>query len=254
MKIKEIAQVIFDWNPTEHPCPSDKIVFGDENADAKKVAVCCIVTCDVVKKAKEWGADLIITHEPTYPNYKGYEENDPVAQGKKKLIEDAGIPIYRFHDSTHFSDPDRIIEGVLKKLEWRGSHDGHHSFVFDRAKSVDEIKSDIEEKLELKHIRICGTKDNTVKKISMCVGAWGDETVHSEIVQPDTDAIICGEITEWRSCEYVRDAAQLGMKKTMFLLGHMGSEREGMKFVCDYLTQTLPELEYLYIDCGEVYS
>ena len=181
-------------------------------------------------------------------------ENDIVSKAKMQLVEDAGIPIFRIHDYTHFSKIDRIIEGVLKKLGWHGSFDGDHGFTFDEAKTIADIKRDFEEKLGLGNVRICGALDNTVKTVSMCVGSWGDETVHSEIVKPEIDAVVCGEITEWKSCEYARDAAQLGIKKSLFLLGHMGSEKSGMEYVCEYLSDSLPELEFVYIDCGEVYS
>ena len=252
MKAKQIAEILFDWNPTDRPCPSDKMVFGDENTEVKKAAVCCIATCDVIKAAKEWGADLIITHEPTFHNYVG-DENDIVVKKKRELIESVNIPIFRVHDHVHFSYCDRIIEGVLKKLEWKGTFDGMKAFRFDKEKTTQEVENDIREKLGLKHIRICGAKNAKIKTISMCVGAWGDETVHKEFVKPEIDAVVCGEITEWKSCEFARDAYQLGIEKSLFLLGHMGSEKSGMEFVCDYLKEKAQEVEFLYIDCEEVY-
>lgn len=253
MKINEIAKVLFDWNPTDHPCKSDVMVFGDGDADVKKAAVCCIATCDVIRQAKDLGADLIITHEPTFHSYASGEENDIVAKGKRKLIEEANIPIFRVHDHTHFAKTDRIIEGVLKKLDWKGEFDGDHKFIFEKEKTVEEIQKDFERRLGLKHIRICGAKNGAVKTISMCVGSWGDETVHSELVKEETDAVVCGEITEWRTCEYVRDSAELGIRKTLFLLGHMGSEKSGMEYVCEYLSENIKDVDFIYIDCKEVY-
>ena len=86
----------------------------------------------------------------------------------------------------------------------------------------------------------------------MCVGSWGTATVLSELEKEDTDAVICGEISEWQVLEYVRDAAQLGFEKTLFLLGHMGSERSGMEYLSEYLSK-VSDIDVKYFDCEEVY-
>lgn len=254
MKVKDIMHRLFEWTPSERTCGSDMLIYGDNEKDVKKVAVCCIASCDVIKKAKEWGAELIITHEPTFHKAEYEDGVDIVAAQKAKLIEQAGITIYRFHDHAHFTMSDKIIEGVLKKIEWQGCFDGIKKFTLDNVKSVAEIKRDIENRLELKNVRLTGCGDNNnVRNISMCVGAWGEETVMSELRKPDIDMVLCGEITEYSVCEYVRDAGQLGFKKTLLLLGHMGSEKSGMEYICEYLADTIDEIEFKYIDCREVY-
>ena len=43
----------------------DTCKAGDPERELKKVAVCCIATPDVIRQAAAWGADLLITHEPT---------------------------------------------------------------------------------------------------------------------------------------------------------------------------------------------
>lgn len=254
MKIKDIINKINEWCPTDHNCKSDIMVYGDENCEAKKVCVCCIATCDVIKKAKEWGADLIITHEPTYHLYGPKKEFDSVNLKKSELIEKSGINIYRTHDHMHFTDSDKIIEGVLKRLNWIGEFDGNKKFTFKFEKSVYEIENDIEKYLGLKNVRITGNNTHNIKNISMCVGSWGTNTVLEELSKDEIDAVICGEICEWQVCEYVRDASQLGFAKTLFLLGHMGSEKSGMEYMCEYLSKKISEVEFTYIDCEEVYN
>ncbi len=253
MIIKDIIKIIDVWCPSNHPCKSDEIIYGSENADVHKVCVCCIATCDVIRKAKEWGADLIITHEPTYHIFGQKKELDLVNLKKVKLIEDAGINIYRIHDHMHFTNSDKIIEGVLKKLDWEGEFDGNKKFSLKASKSISEIKSEIEKNLNLKNVRLTGDDTQNVKNISMCVGSWGTATVLSELEKDDIDVVICGEISEWQVCEYVRDASQLGFKMSLLLLGHMGSERSGMEYLCEYLKNEIPELEFNYLDCEEVY-
>ena len=44
---------------------------GDENREVTKIGVCMTATPDVLKAAKEWGAELLITHEPTFYGHQG---------------------------------------------------------------------------------------------------------------------------------------------------------------------------------------
>lgn len=252
MTVKEIMNRLFEWTPSDAECKADKLIYGDENAQVKKAAICCIATCDVMKKAKDAGADFLLTHEPTFHDHYKDSSEDEVTLRKKALAEELGINIYRFHDHSHFTKSDKIIEGVLKKLGWEGDFDGVKLFTFKEEKSISEIKKDVEDKLGLKHIRVVGVTEKDVKTVSMCVGSWGESVVRGEL-KKDIDLVICGEVTEWSVGEYARDAAQSGLNKTLMYLGHMGSERSGMEYVCDYLKKEFPEIEFVYIDCEELY-
>lgn len=253
MKARDIMQKLFEWTPTEHPCGSDRLICGDGDKKIKKAAVCCIATYDVLKKAIEWGAELIISHERTFHTPGNQNEKFEIDIKKAEMLKNAGITVYQFHDHAHFTGEDKILAGVLKKLGWKGNLAEKVLFVSDTERTVDEIKTDIERQLGLKHIRIVGDKNNVVKNISMPVGAYAPETIISEINRPDVHMVITGEITEYSVCEYVRDIAASGEKKTLLLLGHMGSEKSGMEYICEYLENTIDDVEFKYIDCGEVY-
>lgn len=43
--------------------------------------------------------------------------------------------------------------------------------------------------------------------------------VDEEIKSEKSEIIILGEVREWSACEYARDAAQLGYKKTIIVMG-----------------------------------
>ena len=53
---------------------------------------------------------------------------------------------------------------------------------------------------------------------------------------------------------FVRDAAELGLNKSMLLLGHCASERDGMSYLCDLCAGMFPSCECRYFDCGELYT
>ena len=54
--------------------------------------------------------------------------------------------------------------------------------------------------------------------------------------------------------EHARDAAQMGYHKAILVLGHIGSERDGMKYAAQILKQRQPQLDVRYFECGEVYT
>lgn len=261
MKIREIMDRLFAWSPLENRNNgSDFPIYGDVEKDVTKVGVCIIATPDVLRKAKELGIDFIINHEGTYhtgvERYKGEENyySDKVVVAKKKLVEEINIPIYRFHDYTHFTEIDKINTGFLKKLGIKGEFDGKRTFTLENHMTVDEIQKEIEDKLGLKHIRFVGQRNKTVKKLSLCVGAWGDLVVYEQLNREDIDLVICGEICEYSICEYVRDSAQLGIDMSLFVLGHMGSERSGMEYVADYINERIEGVTALYLESEEVFN
>ncbi|MBQ4516518.1 MAG: Nif3-like dinuclear metal center hexameric protein [Clostridia bacterium] len=260
MVIQDIIDSLNKWSPINRENGSDFMVYGDANRNVSKIAVCMIATPDVLRKAEKLGAEFIITHEPTFhesvKRYKGEENyfNDKVYLAKKQLVEELDIPIYRFHDYSHFTDIDKINAGFIKKLAISGTFDGEKTFVLDNPMTVDELESEIKNKLNLRHIRLVGQRNKKVKNISLCAGAWGDTNVYKELNRDGIDLVICGEITEYSICEYVRDSAQLGIDKALFILGHMGSERAGMEYVCEYINDAMGDIKAVYIECDEVYN
>lgn len=260
MLIAEIIEKLTAWSPINRKNRSDVMVYGDAGREVSKIAVCLIATPDVLRKASEMGAEFLITHEPTFHDavarYKNEEifHADPVCQAKRKLVEQLSVPIFRFHDHSHFTDVDKIHKGFVKKLGLGGSFDGQRTLTLEQPLPVDELERILAERLELNHIRFVGARNKTVARIALCAGAWGESCVYDQLNREDIDLVICGEICEWSICEYVRDSAQLGIDKALMILGHMSSERCGMEYICDYINETMEGVAAYYIECGEVYQ
>jgi len=237
---------------------TDTLKIGSWEKEIKKVAVCCIATIEVIQKAAEWGADLIITHEPTfYDHLDCINENDNVIKDKLKLIENAGFSIIRFHDYMHSCEPDMIAEGELHYLGIEGEYVKGKEWAVNRFYCKEKmtpvnLAKLIEEKLNIKHVKICGARDVECDKISLCFGAPGG--VFDELRDEEIEIVLTGETCEWKLGEYARDAALLGYKKAMLIIGHMGSERDGMRYLAKVLSDDFRSLDIKYFECEEVYS
>lgn len=68
------------------------------------------------------------------------------------------------------------------------------------------------------------------------------------------DVIVGGEILEWTLCAYVRDAAQLGLNKSLIILGHNRTEEVGMKYLPAWLERLFPDMSISFIEAGEPFS
>lgn len=234
----------------------DKLIYGNPEKELKKVAVTCIATIDVIKAAAEWGADLIITHEPTFFGDIDTDNVDAVSAKKLELFRDSDITVYRFHDGMHNAPIDMIAEGELKYLGLKGRYVRKTDmcsdlFYLDEPMSAFELATLIEEKLGLKNVRISGVLHEKYSKLSLCFGAAGG--VLDELKNSEPGIVIAGEITEWTCSEYARDAESLGLKKALVVMGHMASEKEGMRFLSEKMSKKYTGLDIKYFNCGDVY-
>jgi hypothetical protein len=58
-------------------------------------------------------------------------------------------------------------------------------------------------------------------------GAWGGNRQITIANQQQPDLLIVGEVHEWETAEYIRDARALGNDISLIILGHSVSEGAG---------------------------
>lgn len=257
MKAIDVMNVIFSWAPGDYTKTCDTLKAGSDDKEVKKVAVCCFPEVNAIKAAAEWGADLFITHEPTYHDHWDKEPVSPVGKAKKALIEKTGMTVYRYHDHPHYAESDLICEGEIKALGLKGKMTGkkafgQNHFELDKPITPRQLAALMEEKLGIAHVRICGVTDEPATKLSLGWGAPGG--IMEELTNDETEIVVVGECCEWQNAEYARDAAQLGFKKSLLILGHCGSERDGMKHIASLIENAIPEVEVRYFESAEVYT
>ena len=127
MTVREITEAILQKTgahrlPEEHTC--DRLISGSWEMEVTRIATTFMATVDVIRRAAEAGANLIITHEPTW--FTGMDGTDWLAEdevylAKKALIEQHNIAIWRFHDHMHMAAEDgisksRFVRGLLANL------------------------------------------------------------------------------------------------------------------------------------------
>ena len=253
MTAREIYEALCRWSPLARESTGDGLVLGDFEKEVHTVAVTIIASPSVLQRAKELGADMILTHEPTLQSALAGNDDAVVAK-KRALCEEIGIPIVRLHDHMHFTAVDKINLGVLSRLGLAGDFDGQKTLTLSEPMSAEALIELISDRLGLRHVRYIGKNGLPVRTLSLLFGAWGDARILSEFSRPEVDAVLIGEGCEYSICEYVRDAVELDVPKGMMILGHMGSEKAGMEYLTDYINENLKGIRAVYIDSGEVYK
>ena len=250
-----IRELISEMDVMPNSC--DIVKFGNTEQELTGVVVTMWATPNVIREAARMGANLIITHEPTFYEDADTPRDNPVDRAKLALIEDSGVVIYRYHTMMHKFVPDLIPAGARHFLGIGGrltptEYFGSSILELDEPMSANEIADLFRERLGVRHIRIAGNGDFKGRTVGMCLGMPGG--VYEILRDERTDIVLVGEACEFRQCEYARDAAELGLNKAIVVLGHEGSERAGMRYLARLLSERHPDVKISYVECGEVYN
>ena len=258
MKAIEIMNELFSWAPGDYAKTCDTLKAGSPDKEVKRVAVCCFNTPQVIRDAAAWGADLLITHEPTYHDHWDNEPVTPVGIAKRQLLESTGMTVYRYHDHPHMAPSDLICAGEIEELDLPGHIVpkenlplGHTHYLLDTPITPRELAARIEKKWGLAHVRISGAADEPCTRLVL---AWGSAGGLLDELAGDAEIVLAGEACEWREGEYARDASALGYKKALLVLGHCGSERDGMKYIARLIQEKFPALDVKYFQSEELYT
>ncbi len=258
--------------PDEKTC--DHLMAGSYETTVTKIVTTFMATVDVIQKAAELQAELIITHEPTWFTGKddtGWLQGDPVYLEKKKLIEDTGVAIWRFHDHMHMDSDDGIFRGFDEETGWRSFRmpsnpraDGFFQKHFDGCYQIPlttlgELAEFLKHTFDLAAIRTIGDPSMPVERVGVLPGGGslglGVEHMPMQLMRNRAlDTLICGDITEWTLPAYARDAFQLGLGKSILVLGHERSEEAGMKHLGAWMQPIIGDISVAFVDSGEPFT
>ncbi len=221
----------------------DTIKSGDSSQPVRGIITTFLATQRIIDYAVRQNINLIITHEPTYYNHLDetvWLESDPVYQKKRKTLEDHGIVVWRFHDYWHAYKPDGVTTGALKLLGWESYADAERPQLCQIPSiSLAELSRFMKARFGAKRIRVMGDADMSCSRVGLLVGsASGQRQIE---MLSEVDALVVGEVREWETTEYVRDANWQGdRQKGLIVIGHALSEEPGMEWLAKWLTPRLP--------------
>jgi putative NIF3 family GTP cyclohydrolase 1 type 2 len=232
----------------------DIIKEGNPETQVTGIVTCMFATMEVLKKAVEKNCNLIIAHEPLYYNHLDRTEKfqgDSVYLMKKKYIDDHHLVIWRFHDYIHRIQPDGILSGMVKKFGWEKNSvaDNPYQFSFPSI-TLKALLENLKKTFPKNAFYVVGDPAMKLSKVMFVPGASGSDRQIYALREGGVDVVVAGEVPQWETYEYVRDAVTQGRKKAIIFIGHINSEESGMEFCATWLRKFITHIPVSYVECG----
>lgn len=229
----------------------DTIKSGDGKQEVTGIVTTMFATVDVVRQTAALGANFIIAHEPTFYNHRdetAWLEGDQVFQFKHELLEKNKIAVWRFHDYWHTHRPDGVQMGVLTKLKWQQYFNPSNPRMVEiPSLSLGDIISHAKKSLGIRQVRFIGDAKQVCKRIALSPGAAGGRSQIQLLMKEKPDVLIVGEISEWETAEYIRDAQSMKLSRSLIVLGHAESEEPGMEWLVPWLQPKVGDAKVTHV-------
>ena len=236
----------------------DTLKSGSRDIVVTGVITTMFATIEVIKKTIALKANFIIAHEPAFYNHiddVSWLQQDDVYQYKADLLKQHNIAVWRNHDYIHSLTPDGVREGVLAQLGWKQYDSGTaDDLVTIPVINLHQLIEETKKKMNIQTLRYIGDLHQSCKKILLMPGSVGGKNQISAISKYKPDVLVCGEIAEWETAEYVRDARAKGDNVSLVVLGHIASEEGGSAWMKNWLEKNVPGIPVTHVPPGNSLS
>lgn len=231
----------------------DRIIVGEPEADVTRCLVAWMPSVSAVHAAIEWGADLLMCHEPTFWSHRDDRPRDHCAASKLELIERSGLVVVRNHDCW-----DRWPElGIpwawarflgLRARPARVSASGYQHRYDVAPTPFGEFARRVAgctSQLGAPMIEATGDPGQTVGRIGIGTGCAC--AVFSYLEMGCDCCIVCDDgVSYWRDVQYAAD-----LRVPVICVNHGTSEEPGMATLARYVDAAFPDLtaEHLHQRC-----
>ncbi|WP_425955513.1 Nif3-like dinuclear metal center hexameric protein [Xylanimonas sp. McL0601] len=230
------------------PTTVDAFLDGDPATEVTGIAVTTMASLDVLRRAADAGANLVITHEPLYfdhaDNARGdlETEADPVYVAKRAFVQKAGFVVWHLHDQWHDQRPDGIDAATAAELGW--TLDATEAATGISVATIEpttlrDLARHVAATLDATALRFIGDPDAVVTRVGLDLGFRGFGRNRALLRRADVDVAVVGELHEWETGEYAVDAVAAGVSKGLIAIGHVPSEQAGMRAVAAWLPGVL---------------
>jgi len=235
----------------------DTLKSGRPDQEVTGIITTMFPTIDIINMAIKTKVNFIIAHEPSFYNHQddpNWVAGNQVLKQKQALLEKHQIAIWRFHDYCHALRPDAVSYGVAKKANWLPYYKTGEVMLTLPAISLQNLIQHLKTSLGISKLRMIGNPSQICERIALLPGASGGQRQVSITEEQKPDVLIVGEIHEWETGEYIRDARSFGSKTSLIILGHCVSEEPGMEYMVEWLTPRLPGVNIKHIASGDPFT
>jgi putative NIF3 family GTP cyclohydrolase 1 type 2 len=113
--------------------------------------------------------------------------------------------------------------------------------------SLPELATIFRERLGTMRVLSVGDTRRRYRTVGLMVGAAGGEAQIRFLRETGVEVLVVGELAEWETSEYVRDANHAGLGRAALILGHAASEEPGMKWLAEWLRPRFPGITVTHV-------
>lgn len=275
-KVKQYHKGVFKGQKIDDNTTRDQILYGDASAECTGIVTTIYASPEVIKKAADLGANLIICHEACFWNHGDHTDwlrqtKNIAFANKTKLLDESKITVWRDHDYIHSGIPingmpdgytDGIFYGFAKEIGWEKyiRENSARPVLYEIPETtVAEVAERILKAFHLKGLKIIGNQEAKVQKVwipgHILEGNLHSNDMISYIQDNNINLILPLELIDFTVAEYVRDSALLGENRAIISMGHFNLEEPGMKFMCTYLNEAIGQnIPCEFVQSGDMYS
>lgn len=242
MTISDVLGYLWEIAPREGAEPWDNVghLVGRKNAQVTKILVTLDITMDVIREAKELGAELIVSHHPLiWDNHKFVTDANHQQEKVMTLLEN-GIGAICMHtnlDEAEDGVDDTLVEVLgLNALDHLAEGKVGHICQLPEEMSLQDFLPMVKERLEANGLRYCdGGKP--VHRIATGCGACAEYL--QDAVQAGCDTFVTGDVKH----NHWIDAQGQGIN--LIDAGHYATENPIVRKLTAKLAARFPEIEVL---------
>jgi putative NIF3 family GTP cyclohydrolase 1 type 2 len=252
-----------EWGPDD----VDTFKAGDPATAVTGVVATSMATLDVLQKAVQAGANLVVTAAPTFygradlstPGGRGAAPAgaaplaDPVYAGKNEFIARHKLVVFRLTHHWNQRQPDPRALGLAAAMGWTKYRAGDEALHYQVPPiTLEALASQLKKNLSIRAgLRAIGDRGLTVRRIGLLPGYT---LIQASIAMlPAVDVVIAGEVQEWESATYAQDVVFAGVKKGFISIGRVVNEAAGMQVCAGWLKTIVPEVPVRFITAGDPY-
>ena len=234
----------------------DTFKDGDPATPVTGIAVTMMATFDVLQRAAARGANLVITHEPTFYDHLDdigvlENEHDSLTATKRAFIRDHHMVIVRMHDHWHRRHPEPMSTNLARVLGWERYRAGSEFLYRLPETTLADLAATIRRRLPAPTLRVVGDPTLRITKIGVTPGAAGFDMQRRAFRSDSVEVLVIGEGREWEIVEYAADAVTAGQKKALIILGHIPSEQDGMQEFATWLGTVVKDVSITFVPAAD---
>lgn len=249
MLCSEITKKIEDRYPKRYAMEWDNVglLVGRCDKEVQKIYIALDATDEVIEEARNWGADLLLTHHPMiFKGMKRITDQDFIGRRVLKLIQN-DMSYYAMHTNYDVKGMAQLAGEYLEMEEMEVlEQTAEENGIMDGIGRVGFLKSEmtlqdccqfVKKELGLPNVKVFGDLNQMVRRAAISPGSG--KSVISCALKKGTDVLITGDIDHHEGI----DAVAQGMM--IIDAGHYGTEYIYMEDMRKFCAANFPEIQVL---------